>query len=93
MTVPETAVNRAGKTTDTWLLPPQVRMPSPPGAERRDSLISIEGVSVFYGAKQAIRHVSLDVPERSEITIELDRGPVGTWSDLCQIAVDAELRR
>ena len=65
MTVPETAMNRAREETDPGLLPSQVRMPSPPGTERRDSMISIEGVSVFYGAKQAIRHVSLEVPERS----------------------------
>jgi len=65
MTVPETAMNRAREETDPGMLPSQVRMPSPPGTERRDSMISIEGVSVFYGAKQAIRHVSLEVPERS----------------------------
>ena len=65
MTVPRAGVSSAIASADLDTLPPQVRMPAPPGEEQRAGMISIKDVSVWYAAKQAIRDVSLDLPERS----------------------------
>ncbi len=37
------------------------------------------------------QRIVVEVPAGERVTVELDRGPVFTWSDGCQIAVDGEL--